>query len=530
MSTNTDGVAEHAAAQRRWVTLGIVLIVQFMVILDASIVSVALPTIQHGLHFSSQLDLQWVVNAYALFFGGFLLLGGRAGDLLGHRRLFLAGIVVFTLASLFNGLAQSPGMLIGGRVAQGLGAAMVSPAVLSIILVAFTDARERTKALAYFTLVSASGGAIGIILGAVLTDYLSWRAIFLVNVPIGVLAMVAAIRYIPDSRFGSGGLRAMDVPGAVSITASLTVLVYALVNAGAWGWTSGRIIGLLAAAAALLVAFLVIESRASKPLVRLGIFRSRTLSVGNVTMFLTLAGLWVVLFFPVLYLGEVKGYSPLKIGLAILPWPAMMMVFGGFGQYLIKKVGARIPLVLGLALIAAGLFYYVRLSPGGGYASEMLPGILLQAAGGGLAWQVILLVATAKTRPEESGLASGLVNSSQQIGAAIGVAALATVAAARTSHVLGQFGGKPSVSQSAQALTLGFDRGFFIAGIIVAVAAVVALLGTRASDIQHEAAESELLIAEEADASVTGVGAVGPALEVTVPADVNAWDAAEDNG
>lgn len=485
MTTTAEEATERAAARRRWVTLGIVLTVQFMVVLDATIVSVALPSIQHGLHFGSQLDLQWVVNAYALFFGGFLLLGGRAGDIFGHRSLFLGGVVLFTVASLFNGLAQSAGMLIGGRVAQGLGAAMVSPAVLSIILVAFTDHRERTKALGYFTAVSASAGGVGVLLGGLLTDYLSWRAIFLVNVPIGVAALLAAIRFIRNSRFATGGLRAMDLPGAVSVTASLTILVYALVNAGAWGWASGRVIGLLCAAAALLVAFVVVESRSRKPLVRLGIFSSRTLSVGNATMFLTLAGLWVVLFFPVLYLGEVKGYSPLKTGLAVLPWPAMMLASGVVCQYLIKKVGIRIPLVAGLALVAAGLFYYVRLSPGGSYAGDMLPGILLQAAGGGLAWQIMFLVATAKTRPEESGLASGLVNSAQQIGAAIGVAALATVAAARTTHVLGQFGGTPSASQSAQALTLGFDRGFVIAGIIVAVAAIVALLGVRASDHQH---------------------------------------------
>jgi predicted MFS family arabinose efflux permease len=317
-------------------------------------------------------------------------------------------------------------------------------------------------------------------------------------VPIGVAGLLAAMRFIQNSRFATGGLRALDLPGAVSITASLTILVYALVNAGAWGWASGRVIGLFCAAAALLVAFVVIESRSRKPLVRLGIFSSRTLSVGNATMFLTLAGLWVVLFFPILYLGEVKGYSPLKTGLAVLPWPAMMMVSGVVCQHLIKKVGVRIPLVTGLVLVAAGLFYYVRLSPSGSYAADMLPGILLQAAGGGLAWQIIFLVATAKTRPEESGLASGLVNSAQQIGAAIGVAALATVAAARTSHVLGQFGGKPSASQSAQALTLGFDRGFFIAGIIVAVAAVVALLGVRASDHQHV---PELADAAEPEAS-----------------------------
>jgi len=484
--------------------LGIVLIVQFMVILDATIVSVALPSIQKGLHFGSQLDLQWVVNAYALFFGGFLLLGGRAGDLLGHRRLFLAGVAVFSLASLFNGLAQSPGMLVGGRVAQGLGAAMVSPAVLSIILVAFTDPRARTKAMGYFTTVSASGGGVGILLGGVLTDVLSWRAIFLVNVPIGAVALLAAIRFVPESRFGSGGLRTMDIPGAVSITAALTILVYALVNAGAWGWGSSRVIGLLCAAAVLLAAFLVIESRTSNPLVRLGIFRARTLAVGNTTMFLMMAGVYTLLFFPVLFLGEVKGYSPLGTGLAVLPWPAMMVVFGAVCQYMIKAVGVRIPLVTGLVLVAGGLVLYGRITPGDSYAAGMLPGILLTAAGAGLAWQLLFLVATARVAPEESGLASGLVNSAQQIGAAIGLAALAVVAASRTSHILGQVGGKPSVSQTAEALTLGFQRGYVIAGIVVAVGAVVALLGVRASDIQH-AAEPELLIAEEAEAAVDGV-------------------------
>jgi EmrB/QacA subfamily drug resistance transporter len=510
MTTTTGDATERAGARRRWITLGIVLIVQFMVILDATIVSVALPSIQSGLHFGSQLDLQWVVNAYALFFGGFLLLGGRAGDVFGHRTLFIAGVVVFTLASLFNGLAESSGMLIGGRVAQGLGAAMVAPAVLSIILVAFTDHRERTKALGYFTAVSASGGGIGVLLGGVLTDYLNWRAIFLVNVPIGLAALLAAIRYIQNSRFASGGLRTLDLPGAVSVTASLTILVYTLVNAQSWGWASGRVIGLLCASAALLVAFLVIESRSRKPLVRLGIFSSRPLSVGNAAMFLTMAGLWVTLFFPVLYLGEVKGYSPLKTGLAILPWPVMMMVSGIVGQYLIKRVGVRIPMVTGLILVAGGLFYFVRLSPGGSYASDVLPGFLLQAAGAGLAWQIMFLVATAKTRQEESGLASGLVNSAQQIGAAIGVAVLATVAAARTSHVLGQFGGPPSASQSAQALTLGFDRGFVIAGIIVAVAAVVALFGVRASDHQpaSESAEPVGLAGTEAAGEVVAIRVV----------------------
>jgi len=287
------------------------------------------------------------------------------------------------------------------------------------------------------------------------------------------------------------------------------VLVYALVNAGTWGWGSGRVIGLLSAAAAAFAAFLVIESRTSKPLVRLGIFRSRTLSAGNATMFLMMAGLYTLLFFPVLDLGEVKGYSPLKTGLAILPWPVMMMVTGAICQYAIKRVGVRIPLVTGLVLVAGGLFGYARLSPGESYAAGMLPGILLTAAGAGLAWQLLFLVATAKVRPEESGLASGLVNSAQQIGAAIGLAALAVVAAARTSHVLAQVGGKPTASQTAQALTLGFQRGFVIAGMIATVAAVVALLGVRAGDIRH-APEPELtaVVDATADAELADEAAV----------------------
>jgi EmrB/QacA subfamily drug resistance transporter len=512
MTATADADTRHAVARRRWVTLSIVLIVQFMVILDATIVSVALPSIQHGLHFGSQLDLQWVVNAYSLFFGGFLLLGGRAGDLFGHRRLFIAGVVVFTLASLFNGLAQSAGMLIGGRAVQGLGAALVSPAVLSIILVAFTDHRERTKALGYFTTVSASGGGIGILIGAVLTDALSWRAIFLVNVPIGLVAILGATRFIPDSRFARGGLRTMDLPGAVSITAALTTLVYACVNGGAWGWGSGRVIGLLCAAAALFVAFVVIESRTSTPLVRLGIFSSRTLSVGNVTMFLLAAGLFTLLFFPVLYLSEVKGYSPLKTGMAILPWPLMMIVAGGVCQYLIKSVGVRIPLVAGLVLVSGGLFGYGHLTPGSSY-TVLLAGILLTAAGAGLAWQLLFLVATAKVRPEESGLASGLVNSSQQIGAAVGLAALAVVAATRTSHILAQVGGKPSASQTAEALTLGFQRAYGIAGVIVALAAVVALLGVRATDIEHSPETADA--AEPAGAEPTSEAAAVGAAENT---------------
>ena len=479
MTTAGTGGAPEA---RRWLILGLVLVAQFMVVLDATIVTVALPSLQRGLHFGSPLDLQWVINAYALFFGGFLLLGGRAGDLFGHQRLFVTGLVIFTGASLANGLAQTTGMLVTGRAVQGLGAALVSPAVLAIILGAFRDVQEKTKALGYFTAVTASGSAVGILLGGVLTDALSWRYIFLVNVPIGLLALAGGARLIPNIKFAAGGFRRMDLPGAVTVTAALTLLAYTVVNAGHWGWGSGRVVGLLAGAVVLLAAFVVTELRTPRPLVRLGIFRIRTVTAANLTMFLMVAGLYAMMFFPALYLGQVKGYSPIKVGLAYLPWPVSMMVAAGIGQNLVKRIGVRVPLVAGLVVLAGGLFTFGHLSAGGSYAADVLPGMIVTAVGAGLGWAVLFLVATAGVGAEENGLASGIVNSAQQVGAALGLSVLSSIAAARTSGIIGHaVANGPS---GTQALVLGFQRGFVVGGFIVLASALAALLGVRGSDGQ----------------------------------------------
>jgi EmrB/QacA subfamily drug resistance transporter len=476
----TTALGEAPPDRRRWLILAIVLIAQFMGVLDATIVTVALPSIQKGLHFGSQLDLQWVINAYGLFFGGFLLLGGRAGDLFGPQRLFVTGLVIFTGASLSNGLADSTGMLITGRAVQGLGAALVSPAVLAIILGVFRQVGERTKALGYFTAVTASGSAVGILLGGVLTDVATWRWIFLVNVPIGLVALLGGARLIPNPRLAAGGLRGMDVPGAVTITAALTLLVYTVVNAGQWGWGSGRVIGLLAGAVVLLAAFILIELRTRQPLVRLGIFRTRTVRAANATMFLMVAGLYAMMFFPALYLGQIKGYSPIEVGLAYLPWPASMAVAAGVGQKLVKQIGVRVQLVVGLVILAAGLFTFGHLSVGGSYAADVLPGMIVTAVGAGLAWAVLFLVATTGVAPHENGLASGIVNSAQQVGAALGLSILSSIAAARTSHIVGH----AAVAGVAgdRALVLGFQRGFVVGGAIVLVSALAALIGVRRTD------------------------------------------------
>jgi EmrB/QacA subfamily drug resistance transporter len=483
-----------------------------MVVLDATIVTVALPSIQTGLHFKSQLDLEWVINVYILLFGGFLLLGGRAGDLFGRQRLFVAGLIVFSVASLINGVAQSPGMLIAGRAAQGVGAALVSPAVLSIIIVTFESAHHRAKALGYFSAVTASGGGVGLLLGGLLTDYVSWRAIFLVNVPIGILAVIGAVRTVPNSKMkvGNGGIAGMDIPGAVTVTAGLTLLVYAIVNASTWGWGSARVIWLIAASAVLLAAFLVIEKRTRAPLIRLGIFASRSLTMSNIVMFLFMGGMYVMLFFPTLYLAQIKGDSPIKIGLSYLPWPAAMAVAAGMGQQLMRRAGAKITLIVGLAFITAGLLLLSNLHADSSYAAGILPGMLLTAIGAGFAWATLFMVASAGVSAEESGLASGIINTSQQVGAALGLAVLSSIAASHTSGLLGHITGTATQAQQNHALVSGFQRGFLLGGILVAVAAVVAAVGVRKSDVHQQAAGAateDVSVSEEVEAELTEIPA-----------------------
>jgi EmrB/QacA subfamily drug resistance transporter len=463
-------VARHKAI------LWIVLIAQFMVILD-----VALPTISTGLGFKNQLDLQWVINAYILLFGGFLLFGGRAGDLFGRQRLFVIGLVVFGLSSLVSGLAQSPETLIISRATQGLGGALTSPAVLSIIIVTFEGVHERTKALGAFSAVTASGGAVGMLAGGVLTEWLNWRFVFLVNVPIALFAIIAAIKFVPNSRHRIEGQKnRVDLPGAITITAGLMLLVYGIVNAETWGWGSGKVWACLAGAVVLIAAFLAIEAKSRQPLVRLGVFASRTLSVSNLSMFLMRSALFVTLFFPTLYLGEVKHYSPIEIGLAYLPWPVGMFVFGRIAQKIIPKLGPKATLWPGLLIEAIGLFTMGFARQDTSYAVGVLPGLILTSAGAGLAWAALFLTASVGVKREESGLASGLINTSQQLGGAVGLAVISTIAAAYTSDLVR--GGGIGANE---ALSRGFDRGYIVAAIVMLGAAVTAAIGLRSSDGRH---------------------------------------------
>lgn len=461
--------------------LWIVLVAQFMVVLDSTIVTVALPSIGSGLNFDSQLQLQWVINAYILLFGGFLLFGGRAGDLLGRQRLLVIGLLLFGVSSAVNGFAQNPETLIVGRAVQGLGGALISPAVLSIILVTFEGAKDRAKALGIFSAVTASGSAAGMLAGGVLTEWLGWRAIFLVNLPIAALAIIAAVKVVPNTRHVTEGRTRMDLPGAVTITAGLMLLVYGVVNAAEWGWGSGKVWLFLGAAAVLIVVFLIIESVSEQPLVRLGIFKVRALTSANLAMVLMAGGMFVMMFFPTLYLSQVKGYSPIEVGLAYLPWPVATALAGTLAQKIITKGGPKPALWAGLLILAAGLFHLGLLDADSSYADGVLPGMLLTAVGAGFAWAAMFLVASVGVRPEESGLASGLIDTSQQLGSAIGLAALSSVAAAYTLDLV------DSGIPANEALVRGFDRGFMIGGMLLLVSAAVVIIGIRSSDGRHVA-------------------------------------------
>jgi len=403
-----------------WLVLVIVGLAQFMVVLDATIVNVALPSIQRGLRFSSD-SLQWVVNAYTLTFGGFLMLGGRASDLLGRKRLFMAGIVVFSVASLVNGLAGSASTLVIGRALQGLGGALVSPAALSVLTTTFSEGAERTKALGVWSAVAVGGGAVGLLLGGVLTDLLSWQWVFFVNVPVGIFALVLAARYVPESKAAGVG-RGVDIGGAVSITAGLIVLVYAIVNARTAGWISLPTLALGGIAAALLGTFVWLESRLRQPLIRLSIFRMRSISGANLAMLFVAAGMFAMFFFASLYVQEVLGYSPLVAGLAFLPVTVGIIAGAGLSQQLIKRFGVLAVGLAGMTIAASGLLLLSRVPVAGSYATDLLPGLMLMAVGMGLTFVPVTLVATTNVEAGDAGLASGLLNTSQQLGGALGLA------------------------------------------------------------------------------------------------------------
>jgi EmrB/QacA subfamily drug resistance transporter len=467
--------------------LVIACLAQFMVVLDASVVNIALPSVQRGLHFSAA-NLQWVVNGYTLIFGGFLLLGGRAADLLGRKRLFVAGVILFTAASLLNGVAQSSGMLIVGRGLQGLGGALVSPAALAIVTTTFTDGEQRTKALGVWSAIAAGGAAVGLLMGGVLTDIASWRWVFFVNIPVGIATIALALRYVRESRMDLE-YRSYDVAGAVTVTGGLVVLVYAIVKAQAYGWGSARTLGLGALAVALLGAFLIIESRSKAPLMRLSIFRIRTLAVADTALLLVASGMFGMFFFASLYVKEILGYSPLKAGLAFLPVTVGIIVGAGIAQQLIKRLGVRVVSIVGITLASAGMLVLTQLPVHGSYVGNLLVGLIPMSLGMGLTFVPITLLGTSGVTAEDSGLASGLFNTAQQVGGSLGLAILSSLAASQTTSLLHGSGAGGAVA----ARVSGYHVAFLAAAIMLGIAAVLMTVVLRKShtrEIERELAET----------------------------------------
>jgi EmrB/QacA subfamily drug resistance transporter len=465
-----------------WLVLVLVCMAQFMVVLDATVVNVALPSIQQDLEISNA-DLQWIVNAYALTFGGFLLLGGRAGDLLGRKRVFLVGLVVFTVASLLNGLAPTSEFLIVFRGLQGLGAALISPAALSIITTTFAEGPERAKAMSVWAAIAVGGGAVGLLLGGILTDAFSWPWIFFVNIPVGIAVFIASQLRVPESR-DPRAHKAYDIAGAVTVTAGLLILVYAIVKAQDKGWGSAHTLGIGGLALALLAAFLLIEQRSDEPLVPLSVFRIPTIRGANIAMFLVAAGLFAMFYFNTLYMQRVLGYSPLEAGLGSLPFTVGIMLGAGLAQPLVPKLGARETPLVGVVIGVVGLLLFLRLEPGGSYVTGLLPAIVVVSVGMGLTFVPVTLIATSGIGSELAGLASGLYNTSQQIGGALGLAVLATLAASETSGALVDGDSAPGSADQAQALVDGYHVAFFGGALIVAAASVLLMLLLRRKDVE----------------------------------------------
>jgi EmrB/QacA subfamily drug resistance transporter len=457
------------ALDKRWIALALLCVAQFVVVLDASIVNVALPTIGEALDFSEG-NLPWVVNAYVLTFGGFLLLGGRMADLLGRRRVFMFGLVLFAIASLAGGLAANSGQLIAARAVQGLGAAILSPAALSIVATTFRDGAERNKALGIWGAVAGSGGAAGVLLGGVLTETLGWEWVLWVNVPIGIAAAAIAPSLIAETR-AEDEVRHFDVAGATTITLGLSALVFALLDAESAGWGSAQTIGTLIGSALLLAAFVVIERRSRAPLVPFSIFRVRTITGANVVGILVGASLFSMFFFISLYMQQVLGYSPIKAGLSYLPLAVSIILSAGIASQLVTKVGFKPILATGMGLIALGLIWFSQISVDGSFASDILGPSLLAAVGLGFSFVPVTIAAVSGIEDREQGLASGLINTSQQVGGALGLAILAAVA----NGIIGS-------SHDPAKLVEGFQAAFAVGAGFAILGLVATLVMIRSSD------------------------------------------------
>jgi len=462
----------HLSSRTRWLALVILCVGDLMIVVDTTVVNVALPSIRNDLGFS-QTSLAWVVNAYMLTFGGFLLLAGRFGDLFGHRRLFLIGTAAFTTASLVCGISTTKGMLIAARAVQGLGGAVVSAVAFSLIVVLFTEPSERTKAMGVFGFVMSGGGSIGVLAGGVLTDLVGWHWIFLVNLPIGIAVLITGLKLLPAVHTGAEKTR-LDVPGAIAITSALVCAVYAIVNGNTNGWTSGETLGLLGLAVLIAAAFVVWESRVAAPLMPLGIFRHRNLSVANVVGVLWAASMFALFFLSALYLQLVLHYSPLQVGLAFLPGNVIMMAFSlGVSAKLVMRYGFRAPLAAGLVVAALALIWFARAPVHGSFIVDVLPSMILIGIGGGLAFNPVLMAAMSDVEPQDSGLASGIANTAFMMGGALGLAVLASVATSRTHHLTATGHG------NLAALTGGYHLAFAVGALFAIVAAVVGAVFLR---------------------------------------------------
>jgi EmrB/QacA subfamily drug resistance transporter len=466
-----------ASERTKWWALALLCVTQFVVVLDIAVVNVALPSIQTDLAFSQE-NLQWVISAYALVFGGFLLLGGRLADILGRRVVFMAGLVIFTVGSLLCGLAWSETSLIGARALQGLGAATITPSALSILTTTFTEGRERNIALGAWGAVGGFGAAAGVLMGGILTDLLSWEWIFFVNVPVGIAALALAPLLLSESRDAHG--QSHDVPGAVLVTSGLVLLVLGVTQGQQWEWLSARTIGVFVAAAVLLVAFVAWEQRQRDPLVPFSIFRLQTLTAANVAGFIMGTAMFSMFLMLTLYMQQVLGYSPIETGVAYLAVAGTAVIWANVAAVAVNRVGVKPALILGMGLLTAGLLYFTQVSVGGSYWTDLFPGFLMLGVAIPFAFVPITIAALAGTKPQEAGLASGLINTSQQIGGAVGIAVLSTIAVTTTDDAVADGTAVPV------ALTDGFVNAFWAGAAIALVGLLVSIFMVRGRDLKPQ--------------------------------------------
>jgi EmrB/QacA subfamily drug resistance transporter len=492
MSAQVDNPADD---RRRWLALYVLCVGVLMIVLDVTIVNVALPSIQDDLGFS-QSDLAWVVNAYLIPFGGLLLLSGRIGDLIGQRRVFLSGLALFTVASLLCATSQTQEMLIGARFVQGVAGALTSAVVLGMIVTMFPEPREQAKAIGVYGFVASAGGSIGLLAGGFLTEAINWHWIFFINVPVGIATAYASLRLI-DARPGIGLREGADVPGALLLIMGLMIGVYTILEVNEVGWGATQTLVLGAISALLLTLFVIRQARIATPLMPLRLFRSRNVSGANAIQALLVAGMFAMFFLGALYMQRILGYDPLEVGLAFLPATLVMGTMSlGFSERLIMRFGPRRTLIVGLVLIGAGLLLFARTPVDGSFTSDILPPMILAGFGIGTSFPSLMTLAMSGATPQDSGLASGLVNTSAQVGGAVGLAVLATMAAQRTDGLIGD-----GVANAA-ALNSGFHLAYLVGAALVAVAFVLAV-----SVLREEAPAAEM----EAEASPVGEGAAEPA-------------------